>query len=227
MPKAKGKVEFQQSADEKQLLKSMIGDISPSFSYGPPYSPSDAEIGKMQEEFYANYPDARPNAGPRYVSQEEQNALYGAYMNRLPSENILSEVVPANVRAGYSYAQGPITQRFFPERDLDYLRNIYEQEKQRYMAVTPMDQGFVRGPVPEQRFVPYEEYSRQRAMPPVQSVPGAMNALYSYFDPAYRLAPFTQGAYYEEGPGGMYMHNTYNAGGVPREVNVLLPRSKK
>jgi len=227
MPKAKGKVEFQQSADEKQLLNSMIGGISPSFSYGPPYSPSDAEIRQMQEDFYANYPDTQQTAAPRYVSPQEQNTLYESYMGRLPSENILSELVPANVRAGYSYAQGPITQRFFPERDLGYLRDVYEQEKQRYMAVTPLDQGFVRGPVPEQRFVPYEEYSRQRAMPSVQSVPGAVNALYSYFDPAYRLAPFTQGAYYEEGPGGMYLHNTYSTGGVPREVNVLLPRSKK
>jgi len=226
MPKTKGKVEFQQPRNEKQLLDSMIGNINPSFSYGPPYSPSAAEMRQMEEEYYAKYPDVRqPGVSAGYPV--DQNSLYESYMGRLPSENILSELVPANVRAGYSYSQGPITQRFFPERDLDYLRNVYEQEKQRYMAVTPLDQGFVRGPVPEQRFVPYEEYTRQRAMPSVQSVPGAMNALYSYFDPAYRLAPFTQGAYYEEGPGGMYLHNTYSTGSVPREVNVLLPRSKK
>lgn len=226
MPKIKSKVEFQQPVNEKQMLDSMIGNIAPSFSYGPAYSPSDVEMRQMEEEYYAKYPDVRqPGVTTGYPV--DQNSLYESYMGRLPSENILSELVPANVRAGYSYSQGPITQRFFPERDLDYLRNVYEQEKQRYMAVTPLDQGFVRGPVPEQRFVPYEEYTRQRAMPSVQSVPGAMNALYSYFDPAYRLAPFTQGAYYEEGPGGMYLHNTYSNGSVPREVNVLLPRSKK
>jgi hypothetical protein len=173
---------------------------------------------------YKTYPDVPRPGAPDVPLYGDHNALYGAYMERLPSENLLSEMIPANVRAGYSYGRGPITQRFFPERDLNYLRDVYERERQNYMAVTPMDQGFVRGPVPEQKFVPYEEYSRQRAVPTVQSVPGAMNALYSYFDPAYRLAPFTQGAYYEEGPGGMYMHNTYNAGGVPREVNVLLPR---
>lgn len=212
MPKAQGKVQYQRGIDpsDKQGLGNLI-------------APSEQE---MLDEFYRANPDTHP---PEYYNTHpfpygDQNALYGAYMERLPSENLLSEMVPANVRAGYSYGRGPITQRFFPERDLNYLRDVYELERQNYMAVTPMDQGFVRGPVPEQKFVPYEEYSRQRAVPTVQSVPGAMNALYSYFDPAYRLAPFTQGAYYEEGPGGMYMHNTYNAGGVPREVNVLLPR---
>ena len=166
-----------------------------AFSYGPPYTPSEAELAQQVEEYYATYPDVPRPGAPDVPLYGDKNALYGAYMERLPSENLLAEMVPANVRAAYSYSKGPITQRFFPERDLNYLRDVAEQ--QHYMPSSPLAH---------------------------QDVPGILNSLYSYFDPAYRLAPFTQGAYYEEGPGGMYMHNTYNVGGVPREVNVLLPR---
>ena len=219
MPQVKGKVEIRKGVSPSDQ-KGMMDIIGPSV-------PTDAQLEKMYEEYYAKYPTVpRPN-DPNYNPYPNQNALYGAYTERLPSENLLSELVPANVRAGYSYERGPITQRFFPERDLGYLRDVYEQGRNAYYAGTiPQDQGFVHGApqLPSEHFMPYEEYTRQRAVPSMQSVPGAMNSLYSYFDPAYRLAPFTEGAYYEEGPGGMYMHNTYNAGGVPREVNVLLPK---
>lgn len=215
MPQVKGKVEIRKgvSPSDKQGMMDLI-------------SPSDAQLEKMYEEYYATYPDVlRPN-DPNYNPYPDQNALYGAYMERLPSENLLAELVPPNVRAGYSYAKGPITQRFFRERDLNYLRDMYEQGRRSYYSGAVPEQGFVQGrpQLESSHFVPYEEYTRQRAVPSMQSVPGAMNALYSYFDQPYRLAPFTRGAYYEEGPGGMYMHNTYTAGGVPREVNVLLPR---
>lgn len=213
MPKTRGSVEYQRgiAPSDKQGLSNLI-------------APSEQE---MVDEFYRRYPDTHP---PEYYNTHpfpygNQNALYGAYMERLPSENLLSEMVPANVRAAYSYGRGPITQRFFPERDLARLADIYEQGKRDYYAgFTRQDEGFTQQkPLPTDHFMSYEEYTRARSMPAMQSVPGAMNSLYSYFDPSYRLAPFTQGAYYEEGPGGMYMHNTYNVGGVPREVNVLLP----
>lgn len=217
-----GKVQFQKQMvpGEKNRLDLMMREAATL------REPTEAELQQMVEEYYAKYPDVpRPN-DPNYNPYPNQNALYGAYMERLPSENVLSELVPANVRAGYSYASGPITQRFFPERDLNYLRDVYEQGRKAYYSGSVPQQGFVQGfpQLDSSHFMPYEEYTQQRAVPAMQSVPGTLNSLYSYFDQSYRLAPFTQGAYYEEGPGGMYMHNTYNAGGVPREVSVLLPR---
>jgi len=176
-----------------------------------------ADFRKMEQEFYALHPEARVTPGENVLysqqDREEMNALYGTPS---PAENFFHTLMPANVRAAYGTYIGdqePITQRYFSDADLAAMREIYLREQAAY-AQHPIDPN-----------MSYAELSGLRhRMPPVQSLPGIGNVLQSYSDQNYRIAPFTQGAYYEHSPEGTYMVNDYRAGQYQRPVRVLLPQ---
>ena len=184
---------------------------------GVDLAPAGQDLKRMEEEFYALHPDARvvPGSNVLYGQQEreEMNALYGTPS---PTENFFNTLVPANLRAAYgTYFGGhePITQRDFSDADLAAMREHYLRQQSDYAQ-------HVSAPG-----MSYAEFSGLRhSVPPVQSLPGLGNVLQSYADQNYRIAPFTQGAYYEHSPEGTYMVNEYRVGQHQRPVRVLLPQ---
>jgi len=220
MPKAKGSLQF---APEKQQMQDLIQQALP-------HEPTDDEINKMYEEFYKLHPEANPATAKEYVySPEEANVLYESYMARDPRENILAYAFTPSAMARLLPAESTMTQRHFRYSDLDRMRDIYEHQRKAYYAgMAPQEQSFVRNApqVPVDRFLPYEEYTQASFVPPVQSPATPLTRARAMFDQEYRIAPFVEGAYYTKAPEGTYLHNVYSGDGL-REVNVLLPRSKK
>jgi len=171
----------------------------------------------MEKEFYALHPEAQVTPGENVLygqqEREQMNALYGTPSR---TENLFNTLMPANVRAAYGTYIGdqePITQRYFSSEDLAAMRDYYLRQQADYAQ-------HVAAPG-----MSYAELSSMRhVVPPVQSLPGLGNVLHSYTDQNYRIAPFTQGAYYEHSPEGTYMVNEYRAGQHQRPVRVLLPQ---
>lgn len=180
-------------------------------------APAGQDLYKMQEDFYKVHPEARVTPGENVLysqhEREQMNALYGTPS---PTENFFNTLMPANLRAvfgTYFGGQEPITQRDFSDADLAAMRNYYLQQQADYAQ-------HVAAPG-----MSYAELSQMRhRVPAVQSLPGLGNVLHSYTDQNYRIAPFTQGAYYEHSPEGTYMVNEYSAGQYQRPVRVLLPQ---
>ena len=189
--------------------------MSGRVTVGPP-APMPS-FASQEADFYKVHPEARvtPGNNPLYSQQdrEEMNALYGTPS---PAENFFHTLMPANLRAAvgtYIGDQEPITQHYFSDADLAAMREHYLRRQADY-AQHPYDVN-----------MPYPEYSRQfHDMRSVQSLPDLGNVLQSYADQDYRIAPFTQGAYYENSPEGTYMVNEYRAGQHQRPVRVLLPQ---
>jgi hypothetical protein len=194
-----------------------MADRKVQFRGGVYEAPAGQDLYKMQEEFYALHPEARVTPGENVLygqqDREQMNALYGTPS---PTENLFNTLMPANVRAAYGTYIGdqePISQHYFSAEDLAAMRDHYLQQQAAY-AQHPIDPG-----------MSYAELSQLRhSVPPVQSLPGIGNVLQSYADQNYRIAPFTQGAYYEHSPEGTYMVNEYRAGQHQRPVRVLLPQ---
>lgn len=172
---------------------------------------------QMAEDFYKLHPEARVTPGENVLygqqDREQMNALYATPSH---TENLFNTLMPANVRAAYGTYIGdqePISQHYFSADDLAAMREHYLRQQSAY-AQHPIDPG-----------MSYSEFSGLRhSMPPVQSLPEIGNVLQSYTDQNYRIAPFTQGAYYENSPEGTYMVNEYRAGQHQRPVRVLLPQ---
>jgi hypothetical protein len=189
----------------------------PKLRGGVNLAPSNADLQKMLDEFYAIHPEARVTPGENVLysqpDREQMNALYGTPSH---TENLFNALVPTNLRAAvgtYFGGDAPFTQHDFTPEDLAAIRQDYLRKQSAY-AQHPYDDR-----------MPFTEYSRQfRDMRSVQSLPGLGNVLHSYTDQNYRIDPFTSGAYYEHSPEGTYMVNDYRAGQYSRPVRVLLPQ---
>lgn len=220
MDKPKGSVSFRGSLppESKPRLEQILQGMFPK----------EQSPREMEAEFYKTHPWSDPNklSGLLY-SPESANALYESYSARSPEDNLLAYMFTPQATAMLMPPESDITQRHFRYGDLDRMRDTYAHARNMYYAgAAPQNQGFVKNSpaVPYDRFVPYEEYSQLSFMPTMQS---NGNPLREYVDQDYRLAPFTQGAYYTQEPEGTYLHNQYNVGGMNRNVNVLLPRSQR
>lgn len=158
---------------------------------------------------------------PYTYTPEEQAEVNNAYQAQDWRQSVLNTMYPTAMRArlgSYFGNEDEINQHHFSPSELNALREDYLQKKANYMGgfdTNPLT-GFkgVYEPIPDvSRFIPYEEFSKNNAMPDMQG----WGSMFS------GTAPFSRGAYYEQSPEGIRLKNLYVTPYSERDVNVLLP----
>lgn len=205
----------------------MAGDLQ--YNYEPIDPNAIADV--LSNDFYNPPPQGGIPLPPRrpveYTSFENMPYTYDPEQQREVNEGYqrqtlrerASNLYPSAFRArigSYFGNENEINQHHFSPSELNALREDYLQKKTNYVGgftTNPLT-GFQNERIPDvSRFIPYDEFSQNTAMPDMQG----WGSMFS------GTAPFSKGAYYEQSPEGTRLRNLYVTPYSERDVNVLLP----